>query len=488
MKKANAKSASTETAISITQGLAELAQTFHERNIPVAGIGFEHGMETYEYIVTNTASDQIVGNIEGRFEGIIIRVSLLSRIGTQLNAEFQTLTTKAATAALGWTKPATHLTLLKSPPPVLTEMLGVSDQMMELTADIERAARSTHVVLILGESGTGKTTAAYMIHERSTRGAKPFIDVNCAAIPDALIESELFGYEKGAFTGAIASKQGLFELADQGTIFLDEIGELKLELQAKLLTAIERQKIRRLGGTKEIKCNLRIIAASSRNLERMVKEGKFREDLYYRLSVLEVSIAPLRDRRDDIPLLIRERLVHEQQLAGLKAPIEIEDGAIRELTVFQWPGNIRELHNVIARLVTRVEYGAPITRAAAQKEIARFVHESINRPLLKNEQSVFLPTDCCVLFPGESLPQFTARVKRTLIETVRRCTGSMKATSVRLDVERTALCKLMSRLRDNKPDGRVKRRKHHSADRKIDASRQPEKPQSPISVAGGNPV
>ena len=154
-------------------------------------------------------------------------------------------------------------------------MLGVSDHMKELIADIERAARSTHVVLILGESGTGKTTAACMIHERSTRAAKPFIDINCAAIPDTLIESELFGYEKGAFTGAIASKQGLFELADQGTLFLDEIGELKLELQAKLLTAIERQKIRRLGGTKDIRCNLRIIAASSRDLQRMVREGKF---------------------------------------------------------------------------------------------------------------------------------------------------------------------------------------------------------------------
>jgi len=337
-------------------------------------------------------------------------------------------------------------------------MLGISKQMRELLADIERAARSTHVVLILGESGTGKTTAASMIHERSARSSKPFIDINCAAIPDTLVESELFGHEKGAFTGAIASKRGLFELADQGTLLLDEIGELKLELQAKLLTAIDQQKIRRLGGTKDINCDIRIIAASSRNLKQMVAQGKFRDDLYYRLSVLEVQISPLRDRSQDIPTLVRDRFIHEQQRAALPNTFEIEDGGMSELMEYQWPGNIRQLHNVIARLALRAECGKPIARAAVQKELARFVYKSSGRSILKTDQPVFLPADCSVLLPGESLQQFTVRVKRTLIETVRGCAGSMTATSVRLDFDRSALTKLLSRLSDDEYDGRVKRK------------------------------
>jgi transcriptional regulator with PAS, ATPase and Fis domain len=459
MNIANAKSVSTKSATTITQGLTDLAKIFQERNIPIAGIRFERGNEAYEYTVTDNQPDHVVGKTEGRFEGVVIRVALLCRIDSQLSAEFQTLIAKAATAAVDWTTPPTPpLTLLKSRPPILTEMLGVSDRMKEMIADIERAARSTHVVLILGESGTGKTTAAYMIHERSTRAVKPFIDINCAAIPDTLMESELFGHEKGAFTGATASKRGLFELADQGTLLLDEIGELKLELQAKLLTAIEQKKIRRLGGTKDIKCDIRIIAASSRNLEQMVAQGKFREDLYYRLSVLEVQISPLRDRSQDIPTLVRDRFINEQQRAALPSPFEIEDGGMSELIGYYWPGNIRQLHNVIARLATRAEYGKPITRAAVQKELARFVHESTRRSLLKNDQPVFLPGDCSVLLPGESLQQFTVRVKRTLIETVRGCAGSMTATSVRLDFDRSALTKLLSRLSDDEYDGRVKRK------------------------------
>lgn len=448
MKSAIARSEESTTTVTVTEHLANLMQAFQKRNVVVAGAVLTRGKERYEHIVANPEPKDVIRKIEGRFETIIIRVACLSSIRAELNAELQTLATKAATAALNWPEPATQLTLVKSSPRV-TEMLGVSDQMKELIADIERAARSTHVVLILGESGTGKTTAAYMIHERSARAEKPFVDINCAAIPDTLIESELFGYEKGAFTGAIASKQGLFELADQGTLFLDEIGELKLELQAKLLTAIERQKIRRLGGTKDVEFNIRIIAASSRNLQQMVTEGKFREDLYYRLSVLEVPISPLRDRRDDIPVLVRDRLVHEQRRASLSKPLEIEDGAICELQVFQWPGNIRQLHNVIARLASRAECGMPITRTAARKEITRFGHASTKRPLLRNDQSVFLPPDCCVLLPGESLYQFIARVKRIAIETVRHHTGTMTAAGVRLNVERSTLHKLVTRLSED---------------------------------------
>jgi len=325
-------------------------------------------------------------------------------------------------------------------------MIGASKQIRELLADIDRAARSTHAVLILGESGTGKTTAASMIHQRSARASQPFVEVNCPAIPDALVESELFGHEKGAFTGAMCCKRGLFEISGGGTLFLYEIGEMKLELQPKLLAAIEQHKIRRLGGAIDIKCDVRIIAASSRDLQRMVVEGRFREDLYYRLSVLEITIPPLRQRRDDIQPLLHERFRREQHEARMATPFEIEDAAIDELTAYSWPGNIRQLHNVVARLSSRAENGTRISHAATCRELARFNEQRLNTSLSSKDGSVLLPADCRKLLPGESLQQFSLRVKRTLIETVRVHTGSVTAASARLRVNRTTLSKLQSRL------------------------------------------
>jgi transcriptional regulator with PAS, ATPase and Fis domain len=433
----------------IVEGLSKLAQAYQDRNVSVTSITLKRGKEIYEHSIAQAEPSAKLCEIKGRFENAIVTVSCDSLMPADVNADLQSLTTWAASASLNWTQPATHLTLVKQALRPLTKMLGASKQMQELTSDIDCAARSPHVVLILGESGTGKTTAASMIHQRSPRTAKPFVDINCAAIPDSLIESELFGYEKGAFTGAFGSKKGLFELADQGTLLLDEIGELKFELQAKLLTAIEQQKFRRLGGTVDIKCNVRIIVASSRDLQRMVIEGKFREDLYYRLAVLEISIPPLRDRREDIPILVHDRLIREQQRSTILGAVEIEDAAVKELAAYHWPGNIRQLHNVIARLTTRAEKDTPIKASSARKEIARFNHGS-NKPLTRNDQSILLPADCRMLMPDESLHQYTLRVKRNVIETVRSCVGTMKATSVRLDVERSALSKLLSRLSDNK--------------------------------------
>src|SRR5881628_1349484 len=252
-----------------------------------------------------------------------------------------------------------------------SNIIGTAGPMRQVYEHIAQVAHTNTTVLVRGESGTGKELIAHAIHYNSPRAQKPFIKVNCGALPETLIESELFGYEKGAFTGAVATKKGLFELAEEGTLFLDEIGDMKLELQAKLLKAIEQQKIRRLGGAKDIQCNVRIIAASARNLQQMVSEGKFREDLYYRLAVLEVPIAPLRQRREDIAPLVQDRLVYEQQLASLPTPFEIEDKALTELAVYDWPGNIRQLHNVLSRLATRTDEGMPITAAAARSEIAR---------------------------------------------------------------------------------------------------------------------
>lgn len=318
-------------------------------------------------------------------------------------------------------------------------VLGNSVTMVELDDEITRVARSNHTVLISGESGTGKTTAAEMIHDRSRRCRGRLVDINCASLPDALIESELFGYDRGAFTGATRQKQGLFEVAESGTLFLDEIGELKLELQAKLLKAIEQQKIRRLGGTKDIRCNVRIIAASSRNLQGMVKAGTFREDLYYRLAVLEIVIPALRDRRDDICELVRHQLVVEQQNAGLSAALKLEPHALTELVSYSWPGNIRQLHNVLARLVCRAISSRKITVSDVRAELDRF--QDLHRDIF------LLPDSCRTILPGESLEEFTVRVRAAAIETVKtRLGGRISQAADRLRVDRSSLTKIVRRL------------------------------------------
>ncbi len=421
MHTATAREEVNAPALTITEGLAQLIQTFQSREVTVARATLKRQKETYEYMVDDKPSS-ILRHIEGRFTNILIVVSCLSSMSAKLTAELQAITTAAATAAQHWTEPV-HRPVPVKPSTTAQQMIGASAEMRELDADISRAARSSHVVLIIGESGTGKTTAAALIHQRSPRATKPFVDINCAALPETLIESELFGYEKGAFTGAVATKQGLFELAEEGTLFLDEIGEMKLELQAKLLKAIEQQKIRRLGGTKDIQCNVRIIAASSRKLQEMVSEGKFREDLFYRLAVLEVPVAPLRQRREDIPLLVHDRLVYEQRLASLPTPFEIEDKALTELAVYDWPGNIRQLHNVLSRLATRTDEGMPITADAARSEITRFQPQTPNNHCaVASERAILLPADCRMLLQGASMQEFINRLKRTVIESVRNST------------------------------------------------------------------
>jgi formate hydrogenlyase transcriptional activator len=205
-------------------------------------------------------------------------------------------------------------------------------------------------VLIQGETGTGKELVAHAIHDLSNRSKRSFVQVNCASIPATLLESELFGHEKGAFTGAFAQKIGRFELAHEGTLFLDEIGEIPLELQAKLLRALQEHEFERLGGNRTIRVSVRIVAATNRNLKQMVDEGKFRSDLYYRLDVFPVTVPPLRERREDIPLLIR--FFTQKYARKLNRAIEeISSTTLESLTAYDWPGNIRELQNVIERSV-----------------------------------------------------------------------------------------------------------------------------------------
>ena len=215
---------------------------------------------------------------------------------------------------------------------------------------IEKVAPSEARVLVTGGNGAGKEGVARMIHEKSARASGPFIEVNCAAIPSELIESELFGHEKGSFTSAIAQRKGKFELADGGTLFLDEIGDMSASAQAKVLRALQENRITRVGGDKDIKVNVRVVAATNKDLRKEIEAGNFREDLYHRLSVIPIHVPALKDRLEDIPLLAEHfiQLVCNEQ--GI-APKKIGDKAVKELQKLPWTGNVRELRNVIERLV-----------------------------------------------------------------------------------------------------------------------------------------
>jgi DNA-binding NtrC family response regulator len=230
------------------------------------------------------------------------------------------------------------------------EMVGESQIMMEIRQMINIVAPTQARVLITGENGTGKELVARQLHEFSTRSFAPFIEVNCAAIPSELIESQLFGHEKGSFTSAIKQRKGDFELAHGGTLFLDEIGDMSLSAQAKVLRALQENKITRVGGEKDIHVDVRIIAATNKNLKVEIEKGRFREDLYHRISVIVIKVPPLRDRKDDIPLLISHFVDKICSMQGKPRPHFTED-SIDEMQTYKWTGNIRELHNATERLV-----------------------------------------------------------------------------------------------------------------------------------------
>lgn len=228
-------------------------------------------------------------------------------------------------------------------------IIGESPKMQEVLKIVERVANTNATILVLGESGTGKEVIANAIHYNSDRRDKPYVKVNCGAIPENLIESELFGYEKGAFTGATARKIGKFERARGGTIFLDEVGELDLAMQVKLLRVLQEKEFERVGGNEVVKIDIRVIAATNRDLLKMVQEGSFREDLYYRLNVIPIQIPPLRNRKEDIPLLIEYFLDRYGKDIGRKN-MSISREAQEKLITYKWNGNIRELENVVERM------------------------------------------------------------------------------------------------------------------------------------------
>jgi len=230
------------------------------------------------------------------------------------------------------------------------DIIGASEVMKALKNDIQRAAPSNSWVLITGENGTGKEFVAHNIHLLSSRSSRPFVEVNCAAIPDELIESELFGHERGAFTGASSKKKGKFDIADTGTIFLDEIGDMSMKTQAKVLRILQEQTFERVGGTELIKVDVRVIAATNKDLKEEIQKGNFREDLYYRLNVIPLVVPPLRRRPEDISLLIEHFLREASRKSGVET-IKADNNVLRRLSEYGWPGNVRELKNLVERLV-----------------------------------------------------------------------------------------------------------------------------------------
>ncbi|MBZ0270731.1 sigma-54 dependent transcriptional regulator [bacterium] len=265
-------------------------------------------------------------------------------------------------------------------------IVGESPAMRALKEQIDRAAPTDGRVLITGENGAGKELVARQIHAQSTRADKPFIEVNCAAIPEELIESELFGHEKGAFTGATAKRRGKFDLADGGTIFLDEIADMSLRTQAKILRILQEQRFERVGGAETIPVDVRVLAATNKDLENQIRQGAFREDLYFRLNVIPINVPPLRERVEDIPKLVEFFAARYSQSAGIPRK-HFDDEAVRALASAAWPGNVRELKNIVERLVIMTPgptIGADAARAAikpgeaaaAAAEEARVLDES----------------------------------------------------------------------------------------------------------------
>ena len=305
--------------------------------------------------------------------------------------------------------------LVKGSHPVMEKILNIS----------QRVAPTDSTVLIAGESGTGKELIARFIHTHSRRSSNPFIAVNCGAIPSELLETEMFGHEKGAFTGAVGARMGLFQLANGGTIFLDEIGEMSTALQVKLLRVLQEREIRPVGADRTIRTDVRVIAASNRDLASEVEKGRFREDLFYRLQVIPITVPPLRERRSDIPLLVHHFLdKHNQQ--RLSQPVRIADDAMVHLWEYDWPGNVRELENLVERMVILSDDGI-IRVDSLPPNIRSFISDKkIPRPTLTEE--------------GIDLNQAVEEFEYRLIdEALRRTKGNKQAAARLLGLKRTTL-------------------------------------------------
>jgi two-component system nitrogen regulation response regulator NtrX len=310
-------------------------------------------------------------------------------------------------------------------------MVGESPAIRALRGEIAQAAPSNGRVLIYGENGTGKELVARQIHLQSLRAQGPFVEVNCAAIPEELIESELFGHTRGAFTGALAARKGKFELADGGTLFLDEVGDMTLKTQAKVLRVLQEQKLEPLGGASAVSVDVRVIAATNKNLAEEIRKGAFREDLFFRLSVIPFHVPPLRERREDIPALARHFMAQLSAEYG-KRPKELSPEGLAALSAQPWPGNVRELRNIIERLVIM----APGERIEPRHLPAPLPGVAADAPA----RAVPAPAE------GDFPSLITAREdfeRRYILRKYQECGGNMSRTAETLRVERSNLYRKM---------------------------------------------
>lgn len=278
------------------------------------------------------------------------------------------------------------------------DLIGQHEKMQQVYQILDAVADTTANVLITGESGTGKELAARAIHQKSSRAEGPFIAINCASFPRDILENELFGHEKGAFTGALNEKPGCFEMANDGTLFLDEIGEMPADTQSKLLRVLEEKSFRRLGGTKQIKVDVRVIAATNRHLQEALKQGALREDLYYRLSVMEIDLPPLRERMSDLPLLLKEFLKYYNEVNN-KNVKGFSPECLKILREYHWPGNVREVRNLVERAVIlcpgdtiEVKHLPKHVFESQPREAATTEHVALDKPLEEIEKEVIFKT------------------------------------------------------------------------------------------------
>ena len=302
----------------------------------------------------------------------------------------------------------------------LENFIGSSPVIEKLKATIRTVAPTASTVLIYGESGTGKELVARAVHACSTRASEPFVSINCGAFPETLLESELFGYVKGAFTGASQNKRGLFEVASGGTIFLDEIGEMSLSMQVKLLRVLQERTIRPVGGTQETPVDVRVIAATNRDLREMIANGTFREDLYYRVSVIPIQVPALRERRDDIELLANHFL-KKYSAAAQKSILRISQESLDALKAFEWPGNVRQVENTIERAVAMETGNELRVDLEADRPRARAVAASSN-----GHSSPDVPSD------GIDFEKYVAGIERSLIESALQQSGGVQIRAAEL--------------------------------------------------------
>ena len=309
-------------------------------------------------------------------------------------------------------------------------ILGHSRPMQALFQLLETVAQSSSTILVTGETGTGKEVVARAIHHNSPRRANRFVAINCSAVPESLLEAELFGHVRGAFTGAIAARQGRFEQAHKGTLFLDEVGTMSSVLQMKLLRALQEREFERIGDNTTIKVDVRVIAATNSDLARMVAEGTFREDLYYRLNVIPVQLAPLRDRRDDIPLLVKHFL--EKFAAGRQ--MQVTQGAMRALMAYHWPGNVRQLENTVERAVA-------LSAGRKELDVADLPPEMQAAPQQLAPPMMDFPDD------GLDLPAYLFSIERDLIQrSLQRTGGNRNKAAELLRIKRTTLVEKLKRM------------------------------------------